>query len=104
LELARAADSVITQRNPDVAATFALAEKVARAQDGLLHFGQFLGQALAKRIRERAEQGEGDVRSVELWEQTAGRFARAVGVHMEPRQTVMSAAFAIANAKQRGAI
>jgi hypothetical protein len=39
-----------------------------------------------------------------LWERVSADYNRAVGLHLEPRQTVMSSAFAIATAKRRGAI
>ena len=104
LSLAREADTLLDQRTPDVPAILALADRVARAQDGLLHFGEFLGQSLSRRIRARASEGQGDKRAVELWERVNALYTRAVGLHMEPRQTVLSSAFAITDAKRRGAL
>jgi DNA polymerase-3 subunit delta' len=104
LELARAADALMEGRLPDVAALIALGDRVARAQDGLFHFGQFLTEALVRQIRQRALGGQGDPRAVALWERVSADYNRAVGLHLEPRQTVMSSAFAIATAKRRGAI
>jgi DNA polymerase-3 subunit delta' len=104
LELARSAEALLQSRNPDVKATLALADRVARAQDGLAHFGEFLSQALSARIRSRAAAGEGDDRSVALWERVATFYARAAEVHLDPRQTVLSSAAAIAAAKRKGAL
>jgi hypothetical protein len=59
---------------------------------------------MARRIRERATQGEGDYRAVELWEQLNALYERAALVHMEPRETVLISAREIANAKRRGAL
>jgi DNA polymerase-3 subunit delta' len=105
LKLARDAESLLDVRGaPDVPRILALAERVARVQDGLLHFGEFLAQGLSRRIRARAQGGEDDRRAVALWEETNALYQRAVGVHMEPRQTVLSSALRVADARQRGAI
>ena len=104
LELARAADSLLEARQADVPVLMALAERVGRAQDGLLHFGEFLSQALSRRIRARAQNGARDGRSVELWERIVALYARAVGLHMEPRQTVLSSAREIAAARRHGVL
>jgi DNA polymerase-3 subunit delta' len=104
LELARAAETLLQERLPEVPALLSLGDRIARAQDGLLHFGQFLTEALSRRIRRRAEEGQRDSRAVELWERVSADFERATGLHLEPRQTVMSSALAIATAKRRGAI
>jgi len=105
LKLAREADSLLAARGTlDVPAILALGERVARAADGLGHFGEFLIQAVARRVRERAGQGEGDYRAVELWEQLCALYERAAGIHMEPRQTVLTAAREIANAARRGVL
>jgi DNA polymerase III subunit delta' len=104
LELARAAETLLEQRLPDVPALVVLGDRVSRAQDGLLHFGQFLTEALSRRIRRRAQGGQGDARAVALWERVSAHYNRAVGLHLEPRQTVMSSALVIATAKRRGAI
>jgi DNA polymerase-3 subunit delta' len=104
LALAREAETLLENRTPDVPALLGLADRVARAEDGLLQFGQFLAQALSRRIRKRAEEGKGDARAVEAWERVHALYARAIGIHMEPRQTVLSSAAAIAAAKRRGAL
>jgi DNA polymerase-3 subunit delta' len=104
LALAREAQNLLQQKLPDVPALLALADKVARAEDGLSHFGQFLVQALSRRIRQRAREGAGDARAVEAWERVHALYARANGIHMEPRQTVLSSATTIASAARRGAL
>jgi len=104
LALARSAEALLEARQPDIKAMLALAERVARAQDGLQHFGEFLAQALSRRIRSRAAAGEGNESAVVLWERVEALYARAAGIYMEPRQTVLSSTIAIAAAKRRGAI
>lgn len=104
LALAREAENLLGSNRPDIAKLLALGDRAARGQDGLFHFGQFLAQALSRRIRARAAQGQGDARAVEAWGQTNALYARAVGLHMEPRQTVLSSAHMIAGAKRRGAL
>ena len=110
LKLAREAESLLTARgNLDVAAVLALGERVGRAADGLGNFGEFLIQAVARRVRERAAKGEGakennNYRGVELWEQLGDLYERAAAVHMEPRETVLISAREVANAKRRGAL
>ncbi len=104
LELARAAHALLEGPLPEVPALIALGDRVARAQDGLLHFGRFLAEALSRRILRRAQEGQGDARAVQLWEQVSANYARAVGLHLEPRTTVMSSALAVAAGKRRGVI
>jgi DNA polymerase-3 subunit delta' len=104
LEMARAAESLLDTRGaPDIPKLLALGDKVARARDdGLAHFGQFLRQALANRVRARAEGGKsaGLDRWVEVWERLNAMYARADGLHLDPRQTVLSSALAL-NATKR---
>jgi DNA polymerase III subunit delta' len=105
LRLAQDAESLLeTNGAPDVARIIPLAERVARAQDGLDHFGEFLAQAISRRIRARAQQGESDKRAIALWEEMHALYERATGIHMEPRQTVISSALSVAEARRRGAI
>jgi DNA polymerase-3 subunit delta' len=104
LALARSAEALLEARQPDIKAMLALAERVARAQDGLQHFGDFLAQALSRRIRSRAAAGEGNERAIVLWERVEELYTRAVGIHMEPRQTVLSSSIAVAAAKRRGVV
>jgi hypothetical protein len=72
--------------------------------EGLRHFGEFLAQAISRRIRLRAQEGRSDERAVELWEQVNALFDRATGLHLEPRQTILSSARDIATAKRQGAL
>jgi DNA polymerase-3 subunit delta' len=104
LKLAREAESLLGARTLDIPAVLSLGERIGRGADGLGHFGSFLIQAIARRVRERATKGEGDHRAVELWEQLNALYERAALVHMEPRETVLISAREIANAKRRGAI
>jgi DNA polymerase-3 subunit delta' len=81
---------------PDFAATFSLAEKIARMDDGLDAFGAFLLQALSDRVRLRARRGEGGLRRwVDLSEKLSASFARSDGLNLDPRQTILSASRAI---------
>jgi DNA polymerase-3 subunit delta' len=105
LQWAREADTLLDARGaPDIGAILSLGERTARKPDGLRHFGEFLTQAVAARIRARAQEGHADARAVRLWEQAGALFGRAVGLHLEPKQTVLTAALAIAEAKRRGAL
>lgn len=104
LKRAREAEALLGARTLDVAAVLSLGERIGRGSDGLGHFGAFLIQAIARRVRERASRGENDYRAVELWEQLNALYERATLVHMEPRETVLISAREIANAKRRGAL
>ncbi len=105
LELAREAERLLEAHgSPDIPAILALADRIVSGhEDGLKHFGQFLCQALAKRVRRRAEAGKGAGldRWVELWERFNALFARADALHLEPRQTVLSSALALNTAKRQ---
>ena len=102
LALARDAQGLIdTKGTPDISAILALGDRVARASDGLGDFGEFLARALQRRIHARAQNAEPGLDVwVALWEQVTAQFARAKGVHMEPRQTVLSSALAIDAARR----
>ena len=104
VEFAHQVEALIGARTPDVKALLALAERVGRVQDGVKHFGDLLSRALSRRIRARAAAGEGDDRSAALWEHVAQLYERALEVHMEPRQTVISSGLAIAAARRSGAL
>ena len=104
VDFAHRAEALIGARAPDVKALLALAERVGRAQDGVRHFGDLLLRALSRRIRARAAAGEGDDRSAALWEHVAQLYERALEVHMEPRQTVISSGLAIAAARRSGTL
>ncbi|HEX3943635.1 MAG TPA: DNA polymerase III subunit delta' [Rhizomicrobium sp.] len=87
---------------PNVTALFALADRVGRASDRLPAFGDFLVQALEERIRKRAhaEGAAGLRRWIEAWEQVRANFDRAVALHLEPRQTIVSSIRAIQSASR----
>jgi DNA polymerase-3 subunit delta' len=104
VDLAHKAESLLAARAPDVKALLALAERVARAQDGMKNFGDLLLRALSRRIRARAAGGQGDERSAALWEHVAELYERALEVYLEPRQTVISSALAITNARRAGVV
>jgi DNA polymerase-3 subunit delta' len=101
LDLARQADTLLEQRLPDVPALIAFGDRLYRIEDGLTDFGGFLSAALAERIRARAQAGEGAERWLELWERLNETFAHAAEVNLDPRQTVLSSAFAVAQTKRR---
>jgi DNA polymerase III subunit delta' len=104
--LAREAERLIDRGEiPDIAATLALADKVARIEDGLGLFGGFLTDRLGARIRERAHQGRPDLdRWLVLWETLEKSFKRTEALHLEPRQTILSAVRALSETGRRGAL
>src|SRR2546423_1503620 len=70
LKLARDAEALLSSRGaPDLSGVLALADRVGRGAEGLRHFGVFLAQAISRRIRLHAQEGRGEERAVELWEQ-----------------------------------
>jgi DNA polymerase-3 subunit delta' len=100
--LAGEADRLIERaREPDLVALHGLGDKIGRMRDGLSLFGDFLAATLSARIRQRAHAG-GDVRR---WAEAAARveelFARADGLNLEPRQTIWTAARALAATARR---
>jgi DNA polymerase-3 subunit delta' len=103
LALARDAQRLIdAEGRPDIPALMALGDRVARANDGLADFGEYLARALARRIHRRARDAEAGLDVwVALWERINKDFARAKGLYLEPRQTVLSAALAIEAARRR---
>ncbi len=102
LAMARDAERLIDgAANPDFPATFQLAERMARG--GLDAFGIFLIQTLAGRIRARAGAANLD-RWIGLREKLIGSFARTDALHLEPRQTILSAARALGQTARRGAL
>lgn len=101
--LADAADRLIdSARDPDLVALHALGEKIGRIRDGLSLYGDFLLSALVTRVRARARAGL----NAETWARVTLRleelFARADGLNLEPRQTVLSAARLLSGAARRG--
>jgi DNA polymerase-3 subunit delta' len=91
--LAAEADRLIDQaRAPDLLALLALGEKLSRG-DGLSQFGEFLAAGLSARIRAKAGAG---APGLERWASLQSRieqgFGRATRLHLEARQTLLSAA------------
>jgi len=104
--LAKEADKLIDHaQSPDLLALLTLGEKLYRTQDGLELFGEFLTASLADRIRARAHAG---VPGLERWVAVLNRleqsFARATGLHLEPRQTILSAARELSLVARNGAL
>ncbi len=104
--LAQEADRLIDQaRDPDLLALLTLGEKLGRMRDGLDNFGSFLTEALADRIRAKAHGGAG---GLDRWVALLGRleqgFSRATGLHLEPRQAVLTAARDLSGVARRGAL
>ncbi|HEY7978195.1 MAG TPA: DNA polymerase III subunit delta' [Rhizomicrobium sp.] len=93
LALAEEAERLIDRAaSPDIGATLALAEKLSRITDGTDRFGAFLVEALANRIRARAmEGGTGLDRWTALMEKLNRSFGRTGALHLDPRQTILSA-------------
>lgn len=103
-DLAREADRLIDHaREPDLLALLTLGEKLGRMRDGLDQFGGFLAEALADRIRARAHAGGA---GLERWVQLLGRmeqgFGRATRLHLEPRQSLLTAARDMFQVARRG--
>jgi DNA polymerase-3 subunit delta' len=106
-ELAAEADRLVEQASsPDLLALLALGDRLYRIQDGLEKFGGFLIETLSDRIRARAHQG---APGLDRWTAALARlkdaFARAEGLHLEPRQTLLSTARDLSRtARRAGAI
>jgi DNA polymerase-3 subunit delta' len=102
-ELAAEADKLIeSAAAPDVIALLALGEKLWRIRDGLSRFGDFLTETLAARIRTRAHQSAQNLRAwTTLLAKLEESFARARGLNLEPRQTLLSAARELAATSRR---
>jgi DNA polymerase-3 subunit delta' len=101
--LAAEADRLIdAAAAPDVVALLALGDRIARITDGLEMFGDFLREALVARIRARAGQGAAHLdRWTALVTRLNAHFARASGLHLEPRQTLLGAARELAHTARR---
>ena len=104
--LAQEADRLIDQaREPDLLALLTLGEKLWRIRDGLEQFGEFLTQSLSDRIRAKAHGGHpGLERWVALLSRIEQGFGRATGLHLEPRQVVLTAARDLAQTARGGAL
>ncbi len=99
--LAGEADRLLDNTSiPDVAAILSLGDKIGRMTDGLDSFGAFLVQALAGRIRARAGSA-----NLGPWVECLGKleasFRRSSALYLEPRQTVLNAARALAATSRR---
>lgn len=104
--LAQEADRLIDQaRDPDLLALLTLGEKLFRMRDGLEMFGGFLLESLSDRIRARAHDGAA---GLERWVALLGRIeqglARATGLHLEPRQVVLTTARDLSRVARRGGL
>jgi DNA polymerase-3 subunit delta' len=106
-ELAAEADKLVEQAaSPDLLALLTLGEKLYRVTDGLKKFGGFLVEVLSERIRAKAHKG---APGLERWTASLtglkDAFARADGLHLEPRQTLLTTARDLSHAARRaGAI
>src|SRR5581483_509087 len=103
LSLATEAEKFIENAGePNLRNLLALGDRLAKATDGLEIFGNFLLQTLTDRIRARAVGGGS---KLDQWIEAAGRlkasFERSAGLHLEPRQTLVSAARILAGAARR---
>lgn len=103
VSLAEEADKLLEQSaNPDIPALLSFADKLNRMTDGLDSFGAFLTQALMDRIRARAAKNTAGLdRWVDAWEKVERNFARTAGLHLDPRQTLLSSARALGDAARR---
>ena len=102
-ELAAEADRLVERASsPDLLALLTLGDRLYRIEDGLEKFGAFLTATLSDRIRARAHQGAS---GLERWTAALARlkdaFARADGLHLEPRQTLLSTARDLAETARR---
>jgi DNA polymerase-3 subunit delta' len=103
LSVAREAQILVEEATiPDIPALMALAERISRAPDGLSEFGVHLARLLARRAGQRALAMKRDYAVwADAWEKASSLFSRAVGVRLEPRQTVINAGRLIAAAHRR---
>ncbi|HEY3637658.1 MAG TPA: DNA polymerase III subunit delta' [Rhizomicrobium sp.] len=106
LKLAADAERLIDRATaPDFPATLSLAERLGRVDRGLESFGAYLTQILAARILKRARDDTPDLeRWVELRNRIGTSFVRSAALHLEPRQTILSAARTLEFAARRGAL
>lgn len=103
LALAKESETLIDNaQSADSAAILALADKLGRSAGGIDMFGEYLTQALEQRILDRAKGGATDLTQwVHLLEKLRRSFARTRALHLEPRQTILSSANAIAATANR---
>ena len=103
VSLAEEADKLLEQSaNPNIPALLVFADKINRMTDGLDNFGAFLTLALMDRIRARASKNTAGLdRLVEAWEKLERNFTRTSGLHLDPRQTLLSSARILGDAARR---
>ena len=103
VSLAAEADKLLEQSaNPDIPALLSFADRLNRMTDGLDTFGTFLTQALMDRIRARATADPAGLdRWVDSWEKLNHDFSRTAGLHLDPRQTLLSSARVLGDAARR---
>jgi len=105
-ELAAEADRLVERASsPDLLALLSLGDRLYRINDGLEKFGGFLIETLSDRIRARAHQG---AVGLDRWTAALTRlkdaFARAEGLHLEPRQTLLSTARDLSQTARRAGV
>ena len=90
--------------NPDLLELFALADRIGRMKGGLAALGEDLVLNLSSRISARAHTGAGNALNpwVEAWEKLRHAFERSTALHLEPRQTILSAATFLSEAARSG--
>jgi DNA polymerase III subunit delta' len=103
IALAQEAAKLIDKASaPDAVALFALADKLVRITDGLDMLGEFLQQTLTDRIRARAMSGQSGMNKwVDTLEKLRRNFARTDALHLDPRQTLLSAAREMSSTSRR---
>lgn len=104
LAMAKQAEQLIDNaENTDSAEILMLADKLSRGAGGVDMFGEYLTQSLELRILARARNGTTGLRQwVNLLEKMRRNFLRTRALHLEPRQTILSSANAIADAAKHG--
>jgi DNA polymerase-3 subunit delta' len=110
-ELAAEADKLIENAaQPDLVALLALGDRLYRVADGLEKMGGFLIEALSARLRAKAYQSAHQgAPNLGSWTAALARlkdaFARADGLHLEPRQTLLTTARDLSRtARRAGAV
>ena len=103
IALAKEASQLIDRASaPDFVAIAALSDRLVRITDGLDMLGDFLQQALTDRIRARAIAGQGDLHKwVDALDKLRRSFARTDALHLDPRQTLISAVRELNGAARR---
>jgi DNA polymerase-3 subunit delta' len=106
LALAGEADRLIDNASsPDLVALLALGDRLARMKNGLGTLGELLTLTLSERIRGRAREGGAGLKPwLDVWEKLGRSFARSEALHLEPRQTILSAAHAMSRASRHGSL